>query len=172
MLAAVTDTQEATSTSPESTVVSILSDDDDFDDYNRTFDPDLDTTGIVVHDPFTEPEALTPTPSPTFPDDVVTPMPVTPAPVAPAAFSMPATPAGSEHRWYVVTVGRQVGVFRGWYVLPIVCYFSLITAFIRNNTAGHVVGVPRATYVRVASEFSANETFNAALTGGQVTVVT
>ena len=74
-------------------------------------------------------------------------------------------------RWYLVMVGRQVGDFCGWYVPPTVCYFSLITAFFRNNTAGLVFGVPHATYIHVNSEFSTNETFKAALVGGQVTIV-
>ncbi|KAG1781394.1 hypothetical protein EV702DRAFT_1193582 [Suillus placidus] len=65
-----------------------------------------------------------------------------------------ASPHGSTSasvRWFVVTVGRETGVFQGWY-----------------NVHSHVIGVPGACFGRYSSRASADEAYAQALQDGTV----
>ncbi|KAJ7579433.1 hypothetical protein C8J56DRAFT_1059028 [Mycena floridula] len=63
-------------------------------------------------------------------------------------------PPPPKEPWYVVTVGRQVGVFNDW-----------------NIVAPHVVGVRGAIFKRYDTKASADAAFLVALQGGNVHVV-
>ncbi|KAG1736452.1 uncharacterized protein EDB91DRAFT_1083410 [Suillus paluster] len=54
-------------------------------------------------------------------------------------------------RWYIITVGRETGVFQGW-----------------HNVHSHVVGVPGACFGRYTSRASADEAYAQALQDGTV----
>ncbi|KAG2748564.1 hypothetical protein P692DRAFT_20848737, partial [Suillus brevipes Sb2] len=74
-----------------------------------------------------------------------------------AAVAPPATIFASQGstsasvRWYVITVGRETGVFQGW-----------------HNVHAHVVGVPGACFGRYSSRASAEEAFAQAVHDGTV----
>jgi hypothetical protein len=78
------------------------------------------------------------------------------------------TPA--HNRWYVVTVGTNVGVFHGWYVLRLDSAFCA-SWFSRNAISEYVVGVPGSCYVYVGTKADAHATFEASLAAGKVSVV-
>ncbi|KAJ7593288.1 hypothetical protein C8J56DRAFT_1045752 [Mycena floridula] len=63
-------------------------------------------------------------------------------------------PPPLRESWYVVTVGRQVGVFNDW-----------------NVTARHVVGVSGAVFKRYSTKATADAAFLAALQNGGILVV-
>ena len=112
--------------SPASSVISIGSTIDS-DEYPSTFDTHLDaldTTGLkpYVVDSDTPRIEFAPTPS-------SSPAPSGPVPessnsaTATAPVATPTTTSGpdSGNRWYVVTTGTKVGVFRGWYANWLKC---------------------------------------------------
>lgn len=81
-----------------------------------------------------------------------------------------AAPHGSTSAsvcWYVVTVGRETGVFHGWYVSPSHLDLS-IQCSSRHNVHSHVIGVPGACFGRYSSRASADEAYAQALQDGTV----
>ena len=64
---------------------------------------------------------------------------------------MPVAPVGNSDRWYIVTMGREVGVMRGWV-----------------NVGPLVLGHPQSVYLRVESRDDGVARFNEALTKGLV----
>ncbi|KAG1733452.1 hypothetical protein EDB19DRAFT_1911590 [Suillus lakei] len=80
------------------------------------------------------------------------PSPVT---IAAATSLTTATPhhgsTSASARWYVITVGRETGVFQGW-----------------HNVHSHVVGVPGACFGQYTSRASAGEAYAQALQDGTV----
>ncbi|KAG1838109.1 hypothetical protein C8R48DRAFT_782484 [Suillus tomentosus] len=65
-----------------------------------------------------------------------------------------ATTTSASSRWYVVTVGRETGIFQGW-----------------HNVHPYVVGVPGACFGRYSSHASADMAYAQALQDGTVQVV-
>ncbi|KAH7902898.1 hypothetical protein BJ138DRAFT_1120968 [Hygrophoropsis aurantiaca] len=63
-------------------------------------------------------------------------------------------PPAAAARWYVVTVGRDVGVFQGW-----------------HNVHPLVIGVPGACFTRYSTQTGAEQAFDEAVNEGAVTVV-
>ncbi|KAG1744509.1 hypothetical protein EDD22DRAFT_958634 [Suillus occidentalis] len=85
------------------------------------------------------------------PGTVVTPA-VSPSGATPAIAAAPVHGTTSASvRWYVVTVGRETGVFQGW-----------------HNVHSLVVGVPGACFGRYSSRASADESYAQALEDGTV----
>jgi hypothetical protein len=81
-----------------------------------------------------------------------------------------AAPCGSTSalvRWYVITVGCEMGVFQGWYVSPSHIDLS-IQCSSRHNVHSHVIGVPGACFRRYSSHASADEAYAQALEDGTV----
>jgi hypothetical protein len=70
-------------------------------------------------------------------------------------------------RWYVITVGRETGVFQGWYV-PHHFVFIVFTFFPRHNVHAHVVGIPGACFGRYSSRTAADIAYAQALNDGSV----
>lgn len=58
---------------------------------------------------------------------------------------------GNSDRWYIITVGQQVGVFRGWEVV-----------------GPRVLGQPQTVYQRVDSRADGVARFTAAMANGSV----
>jgi hypothetical protein len=58
---------------------------------------------------------------------------------------------GATDRWYIITVGAEVGVFRGW-----------------ANVGPLVLGHPQSVYQRVESRDTGIALFNEALNNGAV----
>lgn len=82
-------------------------------------------------------------------------------------------PVHSDERWYCVTVGRQVGVFNGPYVLVLLHYdfvYIYSSPLVSENVIGLVTGVSGACYPRHSSEASARAAFASALARNQVQV--
>ncbi|KAG2738988.1 hypothetical protein P692DRAFT_20756900, partial [Suillus brevipes Sb2] len=61
------------------------------------------------------------------------------------------TSMSASLRWYVITVGRETGVFQGW-----------------HNVHAHVVGVPGACFGRYSSRTAADIAYAQALNDGSV----
>ncbi|KIK35046.1 hypothetical protein CY34DRAFT_17287 [Suillus luteus UH-Slu-Lm8-n1] len=80
--------------------------------------------------------------------------PVTPVPQAAATQAAPPnlhTSTSVSQRWYVITVGRETGVFQGW-----------------HNVHVHVIGVPGACFGRYSSQSTAQVAYAQALNDGSV----
>lgn len=124
------------------------------------------------------PSAVTSVPAivaavPTTPTQVVPTLRTTSSAVTPMAVSNHATSAPTLHtsmsaslRWYVITVGRETGVFQGWYV-PYRFVFFVFT-FPRHTVHAHVVGVPGACFGRYSSRTAADTAYAQALKDGSV----
>ncbi|KAG1809743.1 hypothetical protein EV424DRAFT_1542933 [Suillus variegatus] len=83
-------------------------------------------------------------------------VPTAPVPVMGPSALVPPTQAGAagtstSTRWYVVTVGRETGVFQGW-----------------HNVHPHVIGVPGACYGRHSSLAAAQTAYSEAINDGGV----
>jgi hypothetical protein len=65
------------------------------------------------------------------------------------------TPGDPDARWYIVTVGRRVGVFRDWV-----------------NTGPFVLGLTQAVFRRVASRDEGIRRLREAVANGTVRTVT
>ncbi|KAG1789135.1 uncharacterized protein HD556DRAFT_1447199 [Suillus plorans] len=61
------------------------------------------------------------------------------------------TSSGVNKRWYVITVGRETGVFQGW-----------------HNIHTHVIGVPGACFGHYSSRAAADTAYMQALRDGSV----
>lgn len=96
--------------------------------------------------------------------------PVTPVPQAAATQAAPPnlhTSTSVSQRWYVITVGRETGVFQGWYVSHSLIIIILIL-FARHNVHVHVIGVPGACFGRYSSQSTAQVAYAQALNDGSV----
>ena len=107
-------TETLVPTSPSSSVISIDSTVSELTDYPPSFDDGLfrilDTTGL-------QPSLATEAQQPDIPTPTPSPEPCAPTNVeaGPSGYPAPHPPStASGERWYVVTVGVRVGVFRGW----------------------------------------------------------
>lgn len=105
--------------------------------------------------------------------DTVAPVnvaPITPVPqVAATQAAQPNlhTSTSVSQRWYVITVGRETGVFQGWYVSHSFIITTLIL-FARHNVHVHVIGVPGACFGRYSSQSAAQVAYAQALNDGSV----
>jgi hypothetical protein len=84
----------------------------------------------------------------------------------------PAREGNYDHSWYVIMVGKEVGVFCGWYVTcqnPNLIFDAY--RFSRSNAAPHVLGVPGAYYKPAADQSTAQAMYNSAFAAREVSVV-
>jgi cadmium resistance protein CadD (predicted permease) len=73
--------------------------------------------------------------------------------------------------WYVVTVGKQVGIFADWFVhLSISNYFFSLMVF-RMTVSPLVLSVSGAVHKKFATRAEAEAVFTAALNSNNVRVI-